>query len=81
RRVGVSPRGVQRLFEAVRARAVIRGRDYVVPDDVKAAAPAVCRHRLVLTSDARVRGVDSLDVVDDVLDEVPVPAVASPAQG
>jgi MoxR-like ATPase len=79
--VGVSPRGVQRLFEAARARAVIRGRDYVVPDDVKAAAPAVCRHRLVLTSDARVRGVDSLDVVDDVLDEVPVPAVASPAQG
>ncbi|SFR67574.1 AAA family ATPase [Halogeometricum limi] len=75
--VGVSPRGVQRLFEAVRARAVIRKRDYVVPDDVKAVVPAVFRHRLVLTSDARVRGVDPLDVVSDLLDDVPVPAVAS----
>ncbi|QIB74010.1 MoxR family ATPase [Halogeometricum borinquense] len=78
--VGVSPRGIQRLFEATRARAVIRGRDYAVPDDVKAAAPSVFRHRLVLTSDARVRGVDPLDVVDEVLDSVPVPPVASAQQ-
>ncbi|RDI69743.1 AAA family ATPase [Halopelagius longus] len=75
--VGVSPRGIQRLFEAARARAVVQGRDYVVPDDVKTVAGPVFRHRLVLSSAARVRGTDSVDVVADVLDEVPVPSVAS----
>ncbi|MFC6823419.1 AAA family ATPase [Halopelagius fulvigenes] len=73
--VGVSPRGVQRLFEAARARAVVQGRDYVVPDDVKTVAGPVFGHRLVLSSAARVRGTDSVEVVEDVLDEVPVPSV------
>ncbi|SFR89051.1 MoxR-like ATPase [Halomicrobium zhouii] len=74
--VGVSPRGIQRLFEASRARAVIESRDYVVPDDVKAVVADVFAHRLVLTADASVRGVERHDVVDDVVSEVEVPAVA-----
>jgi MoxR-like ATPase len=74
--VGVSPRGIQRLFEAVRAVAVLRGRDYVVPDDVKWVVEAVFTHRLVLTADAGVRGVDRGEVIADVLDSVEVPAVA-----
>ena len=73
--VGVSPRGTQRLFEAVRARAVLSGRDFVTPDDVKAIVPAVCAHRLVLTPDAAVEDVEKRSVIARVLDEVPVPTV------
>jgi len=74
--VGVSPRGIQRLFEATRAAAVIDGRDYAVPDDVKGVVEQAFAHRLVLTADAGVRGVDPATVVRDVLDRVEVPAVS-----
>jgi len=73
--VGVSPRGTQRLFEAARARAVIVGREFVTPDDVKFVAPPVLAHRLVLTADAKVRDVAKRDVVEEVLGEVAVPTV------
>jgi MoxR-like ATPase len=73
--VGVSPRGTQRLFEASRARAVIVGREYVTPDDVKRVAVPTLAHRLVLTPDAKVEDVRKRDVVDAVLDEVPVPTL------
>ncbi len=73
--VGVSPRGVQRLFEAARAGAVLRGRDYVVPDDLKRIVESVFAHRLVLTADADVRGADPAAVVREVVDGVEVPAV------
>jgi MoxR-like ATPase len=73
--VGVSPRGTQRLFEAARARAVIDGREYVTPDAVTAVARPVLAHRLVLTPDARVDDVSKTAVIEDVLDEVPVPTV------
>ncbi|WP_026190167.1 AAA family ATPase [Halomicrobium katesii] len=74
--VGVSPRGIQRLFEAARARAVIEGRDYVVPEDVQRVVRDVFAHRLVLTADASVREVDPDEVVRDVLDRIEVPAVS-----
>ncbi len=73
--VGVSPRGIQRLFEAARARAVVESRDYVVPDDVKTVVPDVFAHRLVLTADASVRGADHHEIVADVVSDVEVPAV------
>jgi MoxR-like ATPase len=73
--VGVSPRGTQRLFEVVRARAVLEGRDFVTPDDVKAVAEPVLAHRLVLTPDARVGDSSKADVVETVLDGTPVPTV------
>ena len=76
--VGVSPRGVQRLFEAARAHAVLAGRDYVAPDDVKAVARPVIQHRLVLTAEATVRSVETSSVVDRLLDQVEVPAVSEP---
>ena len=75
--VGVSPRGTQRLFEAVRARALIQDRDFVTPDDVKSVAQQVLAHRLVLTPEARVENVDEADVMDEVLQNVPVPTVAA----
>jgi MoxR-like ATPase len=72
---GVSPRGTQRLFEASRAAAVVAGRDFVTPDDVKRIAHPVLAHRLVLTPDARVKDTEKADVIDDVLDAVAVPTV------
>ncbi len=74
-RVGVSPRGTQRLFEVSRAQAVLDGREFVTPDDVKRVSHPVLAHRLVLTPDAKVDDVDSADVVTDVLDEVSVPTL------
>ena len=74
-KAGVSPRGTQRLFEAARALAAARGREYATPDDVTTIAPAVLSHRLVLTADARVNNVGKEEVVADLLDELPVPTV------
>ena len=78
--IGVSPRGVQRLFEAVRALAAIRGREYVIPDDIKRLADPVFGHRIVVTGDAAVQGADGAAVVTDVLDRVTVPAVEGTQQ-
>jgi MoxR-like ATPase len=78
--VGVSPRGLQRLFEAARARAVIEGREYVIPSDIQRIAPSVLAHRLVLTPEAQVNDVQKTDVVADLIDEVPVPTIEDEAQ-
>jgi MoxR-like ATPase len=78
-RVGISPRGTQRLFEAARARAVVAGRDYITPDDVKQIARPVLAHRLVLTAEAQVNDVDKQAIVEDILGEIPVPTVAAEA--
>lgn len=71
--VGVSPRGIQRFYEAARARAIVSGREYVAPDDVKRIAPSVMVHRLVLTSEASLREVDSGTVAEDILNHIEVP--------
>ncbi|MFC7176128.1 AAA family ATPase [Halosegnis marinus] len=73
--VGVSPRGTQRLFEVARARAVVEGRDFVTPDDVRTVAPATLAHRLVLTPDATVENVAKRAVVAETLEGVPVPTL------
>lgn len=70
---GVSPRGTERLFEAARATAVIRGRDFVTPDDVRDVIPPVVTHRITLTPESRVAGIDRSTVVDEVQTSVPVP--------
>jgi MoxR-like ATPase len=72
--IGVSPRGSQALLRAVQVHAVLRGRDYVTPDDVKALAKPVLAHRLVLSSALRYAGQDSAkQLIDSILREVPVP--------
>ncbi|GAB7020430.1 AAA family ATPase [Halostagnicola bangensis] len=73
--VGVSPRGTQRLFEASRAHATLVGREYVTPDDIKRVAEPVLAHRLVLTPDATINGVDKSAIVENVLESVPVPTL------
>jgi MoxR-like ATPase len=77
---GVSPRGTQRLFENARAHAVLAGRPYVTPDDVKTAVHPVFDHRVVVTANARVDEVTGADVVSDVLDGTPVPTVDGTAR-
>ncbi len=73
--VGVSPRGTQKLFESARAHAVIGGRDFVTPDDVKRVVEPVLAHRLVLKPEAAIEGIDRRSIVREVLDQVPVPTV------
>ena len=72
--LGVSPRGALALQRAGRALAASVGRSYVIPDDLKALAPAVLEHRLVLSPEALMRGVSASDVMASVLESVPVPA-------
>lgn len=73
--VGVSPRGIQRLFEAARAKAMIDSRGFVTPEDVKSIARPVLKHRLVLTPEAEVDDIGKGDVIDEVLDQTEVPEV------
>lgn len=70
---GASPRATIFLTRAARARAFLHGRDFVMPDDVKAMALQVMRHRLRTTYEADARGVDSDDIVRRVLEAVPAP--------
>jgi MoxR-like ATPase len=72
--LGVSPRGALSLQRASRALAASVGRSYVVPDDVKVLAVSVLEHRLLLSSEAMMRGVNPADVLSSILDSVPVPA-------
>ena len=71
--LGASPRASLALFEAARAFAAIDGRDYVRPDDVKRLVQPVLAHRLLLTSQTRLRGRTEGDVLDEILRDVPVP--------
>ena len=71
--LGASPRGATALLLAARAWAWLAGRDYVTPDDVKAWALPVLRHRLALRPEAELEGVTTDGVVTGVLDSVPVP--------
>jgi len=74
--LGASPRASLGLMRTGQARAAAYGRDFVLPDDVKAMAPAVLCHRLLLKPEARARRTDPEQIVSEVLDRVPVPAVA-----
>ncbi|MEA2283550.1 MAG: MoxR-like ATPase [Solirubrobacteraceae bacterium] len=72
---GASPRGSINLVHAGRALALLRGRDYVLPVDVRDLARDVLRHRIVLTYEALAAGVDADRVLDDVLEAVPMPRI------
>ena len=70
---GASPRASIALLAGAQAHAVAAGRDYVIPDDVKALAPAAIRHRVGLQPDAEIEGVSADDCVAEILREVRVP--------
>jgi MoxR-like ATPase len=71
--VGVSPRGGLALLRVVRAMALIQGRDFAVPDDVKSLAPDVLSHRIILNIEDTLEGIRSAGVVDEILSQVPAP--------
>jgi MoxR-like ATPase len=71
--LGSSPRGSLGLYRGSRALAALRGRDYVLPDDVKFLAPYVLTHRAILSSQSRLRGGDAAAVIKEIIDSVPVP--------
>ncbi|MGM0904157.1 MAG: AAA family ATPase [Bacillota bacterium] len=71
--LGVSPRGSIALMKTAQALAFIRGRDYVLPDDIQYLAPFVFSHRIILKSESRYEGISTEDVVNEVLSSVPVP--------
>ncbi len=75
--LGASPRGSLTLYRVGQARAALYARDFVLPDDIKAVAPAVLAHRLIMSPSARLRNVAPEDVVEAILEGVPVPEVKS----
>jgi len=70
---GASPRAAAMLAGAARARAALDGRDYVIPDDVKALAPAVLRHRVLLSAAAEIEGRPVESVIARLIDEIGAP--------
>ena len=71
--LGGSPRAGIALLRVAKARALVSGRDFVQPEDVKAIAPTVLAHRLILAPEARSSGLDAEDLVRSVLERTPVP--------
>lgn len=71
--LGASPRATLALYQAAQAWAAIRGRDYVIPDDVKKLAPSVLTHRLMIAPQAQLRGRKVEHLVADIVNSVPVP--------
>ncbi|HXF69341.1 MAG TPA: MoxR family ATPase [Thermoflexus sp.] len=74
--LGSSPRGALALFRTAQARAVLRGREYVLPDDVKALVLPCLAHRLILNPEARMREITPEQVLIEIMNRVPVPGAA-----
>ena len=79
--LGASPRGSLALFKTAQARAVLDGRDYATPDDIKALAQVTLAHRMIISPAARIKDVDQRAVVDELLRSVPVPGARVRARG
>ena len=77
--LGASPRATLGLFRTARSLALVQDRDYVVPDDIKLLAAAVLSHRIVLSPAARMRGIRSEGVINELLNQVNVPGMAQSA--
>ena len=71
--LGASPRAAVALLRASKAYALLQGRDFVAPDDIKFVAPSVLRHRLVLTAEAEMEGYDTARLIATLLEQVEVP--------
>ncbi len=71
--LGLSPRGLLDLQLSSRAQAASQGRSFVIPDDVKALAPFVVPHRLIVSPESTLRGIRPRDVLTEIIDSVPVP--------
>jgi MoxR-like ATPase len=72
-RYGASPRGSLGLMKAAQASALLNGRNFVIPDDVKDLAPSVLTHRIILRHEERAKGASAHAVMEQILSQVPVP--------
>jgi MoxR-like ATPase len=72
--LGASPRGSLALYKAGQAFAALNGRDYVIPDDVKTVAGPALAHRIIVKTSATMRDVEPLQIVEELLDSIPVEA-------
>jgi MoxR-like ATPase len=70
--LGVSPRGSLALLKAAQALAALRGRDYVLPEDIKMLVPLTLAHRLILKPEAELRGRDARLILEDILEKTPL---------
>jgi MoxR-like ATPase len=75
--LGMSPRATLSLMRVARARAAADGRAFVVPDDLKALARPTLGHRLLVTAEAQLQGISSVDALDEILRSVPVPTATA----
>lgn len=73
--LGVSPRGSIDLYHSAQARAALQGREYVIPEDVKALAVPVLSHRLIVRSESRLRGRNAVAILQEIVEQVAVPVV------
>lgn len=73
--LGVSPRGSIDLAHTAQARAMLKGRDFVIPEDIKELAPAVLSHRIIVRSESQLRGQEADDLIKGVLSKVSVPVI------
>lgn len=71
--LGVSPRGSLAMLRGCQAYASLKGRDFVIPEDVKSLAPYILGHRIILKDNIRIRGTKGSDVINNILSETPVP--------
>ena len=71
--LGASPRAGVALLKASKAFALLQGRDFVTPDDIKFVAPSVLQHRLILTAEAEMEGYNAVRLVTALIDQVEVP--------
>ena len=72
--LGASPRASLGMFRAARGLAILRDRDYVIPDDIKELAYAVLAHRLILSPSARMKGLHTGQIISNLLESVPIPS-------
>ena len=79
-RLGASPRAAIQLLRAAKALAAMDGRDHVLPDDVQQLAVPVLAHRLLPSTESRLSGRSTSDIVTDILDRVPLPSAAATAR-
>ena len=71
--LGVSPRGTLAFMDMSKGRAFVKGRTFVLPEDIQEVASAVLAHRLLLNGKARMAHITEQDVVEEIVNKVPVP--------
>ncbi|HHU29995.1 MAG: MoxR family ATPase [Bacillota bacterium] len=73
--LGISPRGAKHLYLAAKGLAFIKGRDYVLPDDIKEMLAFVFAHRIILKPEALLKGITALDIIAEIAERTPVPVM------